>query len=136
MFSPSIPWRFPFILIFILAGCGGPDEGIYSGKIGNKSQVEVRIMDDGSVFLEGYWQETLSGVYERGSLRGKEMDALVFEGPPNKRFKLRILYEKSGNELIIRSVQSRTFGPGARYLPTEKGSVFEPPPRLTKMVND
>ena len=34
------------------------------------------------------------------------MDAMVFEGPVSKKFKLRILYEEDQNGLIIRAIQS------------------------------
>ena len=66
-------------------------------------------------------------------LKGEDMDALVFEGPASKKFKLRILYHEEENELIIRAIQSRNYGPGARYVSTEEESVFDPPPRLLKL---
>jgi hypothetical protein len=119
------------ILFFCATGCSGPEEGLYSGKIGNKSRVEIKVSPDGEVTLNGYWQEELSGRHERGTLKGEDMNALVFEGPADKKFKLRFLYEEDGNDLVIRAVQSRTYGPGARYVSTEKDSVFDPPPRLT-----
>ena len=118
------------ILFFCATGCSGPEEGLYSGKIGNKRRVEIRVSTD-EIKLSGYWQEELTGRHEHGTLKGEDMDALVFEGPANKKFKLRFLYEEDGNDLVIQAVQSRTYGPGARYLSTEEDSVFDPPPRLT-----
>ena len=59
------------------------------------------------------------------------MKALVFEGPEDKKFKLRILYEKEGEDWVVYAVQSRTYGPGARYVSTEEDSVFSPRPRLS-----
>ena len=46
-------------LIYLLGicGCGGPDEGIYTGKIGKKRKVEIRVSPDDEVILDGYWQE-------------------------------------------------------------------------------
>ena len=64
----------------------------------------------------------------QGPIKGEDMGALVFEGPASKKFKLRILYQEQGNELIIRAIQSRTYGPGARYISTEEKSVFTPSP--------
>jgi hypothetical protein len=119
------------ILYICATGCSGPEEGLYSGKIGNKRRVEIRVSSDGEIKLAGYWQEELIGRHERGTLKGEDMDALVFEGPANKKFKLRFLYEEDGNDLVIQAVQSRTYGPGARYVSTEEDSVFDPPPRLT-----
>ena len=118
------------ILWIYATGCSGPEEGLYSGKIGNKRRVEIRVSPDGEIKLSGYWKEELTGSHERGTLKGKDMDALVFEGPADKKFKLRFLYEEDGNDLVIRAVQSRTYGPGARYVSTEEDSVFDPPPRL------
>ena len=92
--------------------------------------MEIRVSPDGEIKLSGYWKEELTGSHERGTLKGKDMDALVFEGPADKKFKLRFLYEEDGNDLVIRAVQSRTYGPGARYVSTEEDSVFDPPPRL------
>lgn len=124
----------PVLLLLCALGCAGPDEGVYTGEIGNKKKVKVGVEPDGVVHLDGYWQERLSGVHEKGSLQGKDMDALVFEGPASKKFKLRMLYQEEGDALIIRAIQSRTYGPGARYLPTEKDSVFDPPPRLIRQA--
>ena len=120
-----------------LAGCaGGPEEGTYTGAIGKKDQIVLTINPDGSARLEGYWQESLTGTHERGSLKGQNMDALVFEGPESKKFKLRFLYEEDDNGLIIQAIHSRNYGPGARYVPTEKDGVFSPPPRLTKVSSN
>jgi len=120
-----------------LAGCaGGPEEGTYTGAIGKKDQIVLTINPDGSARLEGYWQESLTGTHERGSLKGQNMDALVFEGPESKKFKLRILYVEDDNGLIIHAIHSRNYGPGARYVPTEKDGVFSPPPRLTKFSSN
>ena len=124
------------ILLIALTGCGGPDEGIYSGVIGSKKNIRLFVGSDGIIELEGYWRENLIGRHEKGSLKGKNMDALVFEGPKEKNFKLRFLYEKDGKEMVIRAIQSRTYGPGSRYVPTEKDSVFDPPPRLSLFVQD
>jgi hypothetical protein len=121
---------FCIVFVFILFGCGAPGDGIYSGKIGSK-QVTVEVKPDGEIALTGYWQRPLSGAYERGTFQGKDMKALVFEGPVDKKFKLRILYEEEGEDWVIYAVQSRTYGPGARYVSTEEDSVFSPPPRLS-----
>ena len=86
---------------------------------------------DGKIVLNGYWQRPLSGSYERGTFRGKDTKALVFEGPEDKKFKLRILYDEEGGDWVVYAVQSRTYGPGARYVSTEEDSVFSPPPRLS-----
>ena len=133
MSSPSIV---SFLLVFCLfgcLGCSGPEEGVYTGKIGNKKEVTIRINTDGLVELEGYWKQPLQGGHERGSLRGKDMDALVFEGPESKKFKLRFLYEKDEDSLIIRAIHSRTYGPGARYISTEEESALNPAPRLSRL---
>ena len=119
-----------FVVVFILFGCGAPDVGIYSGKIGLK-QVTVEVKPVGEIVLTGYWQRPLTGSYERGTFKGKDMKALVFEGPEDKKFKLRILYEEKGEDWVVYAVQSRTYGPGARYVSTEEDSVFSPPPRLS-----
>ena len=87
---------------------------------------------NGEIVLNGYWQRPLSGSYERGTFHGKDMKALVFEGPEDKKFKLRILYEEEGDDWVVYAVQSRTYGPGARYVSTEEDSVFSPPPRLSQ----
>jgi len=128
----------PPIFLFctlLICGCGGPSEGHYSGKVGFKN-VDIHVDSEGVVTLDGYWQEPLTGSFERGSLKGKNLDALVFQGPVQKKFKLRILYEEDGDDWMIHSIQSRTFGPGARYLPTENESVFKPLPRLVKQVRN
>ena len=125
-----------FLLVFCLfgfLGCAGPEEGIYIGKIGNKKEVTIRIKTDGLVELEGYWKQPLQGGHDQGSLRGKDMDALVFEGPESKKFKLRFLYEKDEDSLIIRAIHSRTYGPGARYISTEEESALNPAPRLSRL---
>ncbi len=124
------------IFAILLFGCGGPDEGIYSGKIGDKKKVEIRVNQDGEVVLDGYWKEALEVTHEPGTYKGEDMGALVFEGPASKKFKLRILYQEQGNELIIRAIQSRTYGPGARYISTEEKSAFTPPPRLRRLSVD
>ena len=131
MCKPCMLWGFTAIAALLTLGCSGPEEGLYTGKIGNKRRVEVRVNPDGEVTLNGYWREELTGNHERGTLKGKDMDALVFEGPANKKFKLRFLYEEDANDLVIMAIQSRNFGPGARYIKTEEDSVFDPPPRLT-----
>ena len=118
-----------FVFVFILFGCGAPDAGIYSGKIGSK-QVTIEVQPDREIVLNGYWQRPLSGSYDRGTSQGKDMKALVFEGPEDKKFKLRILYEEEGEDWVVYAVQSRTYGPGARYVSTEEDSVFSPSPRL------
>ena len=131
MCKPFTPLILGAVLYICATSCSGPEEGVYNGKIGNKSRVEIRVSPDGEIKLSGYWQEELTGSHERGTLKGKDIDALVFEGPADKKFKLRLLYEEDGNDLIIRAVQSRTYGPGARYVSTEEDAVFDPPPRLT-----
>ena len=93
-------------------GCGAPDDGIYSGKIGSKQVTIEGVKPDGEIVLNGYWQRPLSGAYERGTFQGKDMKALVFEGPEDKKFKLRILYEEEGEDWVVYAVQSRTYGPG------------------------
>jgi hypothetical protein len=123
-------------LVVVTGGCGGPDEGIYTGVIGSKKNIRLFVGSDGIIELEGYWRENLVGRHEKGSLKGKNMDALVFEGPKEKNFKLRFLYEEKGREMVIRAIQSRTYGPGSRYVPTEKDSVFDPPPRLSLLGQD
>ena len=132
----SSPSTFSFLLVcclLVFLGCSGPEEGVYTGKIGNKKEVTIRIKTDGLVELEGYWKQPLQGSHESGSLRGKDMDALVFEGPESKKFKLRFLYEKDEDSLIIRAIHSRTYGPGARYIPTEEDSALNPAPRLSRL---
>jgi hypothetical protein len=131
MCKPFMLWGFSIVTALLSLGCSGPEEGLYTGKIGNKHKVEVRVSPDGGATLNGYWKEELTGSHERGTLKGKDMDALVFEGPASKKFKLRFLYEEDANDLVIRAIQSRNFGPGARYTQTEEDSVFDPPPRLT-----
>lgn len=136
MLLMSSPNTISLLLAFCLLGClgcSGPEEGVYTGKIGKKKAVTIRIKADGLVELEGYWKEPLQGGHESGSLRGKDMDALVFEGPASKKFKLRFLYEKDGDSLIIRAIHSRTYGPGARYIPTEEDSALNPAPRLSRL---
>ena len=133
MSSPSIV---SFLLVFCLfgfLGCSGPEEGVYTGKIGNKKEVTIRIKTDGLVELEWYWKQPLQGGHDQGSLRGKDIDALVFEGPESKKFKLRFLYEKDEDSLIIRAIHSRTYGPGARYISTEEESALKPAPRLSRL---
>jgi hypothetical protein len=130
MFDPRSIRIFWIFLVFILFGCGAPDEGTYTGKIGSK-QVTITVTPLGEIILKGYWQKTLTGFYERGTFQGMDMKALVFEGPEDKKFKLRILYEKEGEDWVVYAVQSRTYGPGARYVSTEEDSVFSPRPRLS-----
>lgn len=134
MFKKNIFIIFPVLGFLLLTGCGGvPEEGIYIGTIGKKNEVVLTVNRDESIKLEGYWREPLLGRHEQGSLKGENMDAMVFEGPAIKKFKLRILYEEDQNGLIIRAIQSRTYGPGARYLSTEEEGVFSPPPRLSRI---
>ena len=125
-----------FLASFIalaMFGCAALDEGQYSGRIGKKREVTLRILPDSTVELEGYWQEPLQGTQETGNLKDKTYDALVFLGPEDKKFKLRFIYEKDGEDLVILAIHSRTFGPGARYAPTEPDSLFTNPPRLTRL---
>ena len=136
MSKPPLSLAIWSVFLIIMNGCGGPDEGIYSGVIGSKKNIRLFVGSDGIIELEGYWRENLVGRHEKGSLKGKNMEALVFEGPKEKNFKLRFLYEKDGKEMVIRAIQSRTYGPGSRYVPTEKDSVFDPPPRLSLFVQD
>jgi len=63
-----------FLASFIalaMFGCAALDEGQYSGRIGKKREVTLRILPDSTVELEGYWQETLQGTQETGNLRDK-----------------------------------------------------------------
>jgi len=129
LFSPNL---FFLTFLFGLSGCAGPEEGYYSGTIGSKKNVTIEVSHEGEMTLDGYWKESLHGRHETGSLKGETMDALVFEGPESKKFKLRLLYQEDGSDLLIRAIHSRTYGPGARYVPTEKKGVFEPPPRLSR----
>ena len=132
----SSPSTITFLLVFGLLGflgCAEPEEGVYTGKIGKKEEVTIRIKTDGLVELEGYWKQPLQGGHDQGSLKGKDMDALIFEGPVGKKFKLRFLYENDGDSLIIRAIHSRTYGPGARYISTEDDSALNPAPRLSRL---
>jgi hypothetical protein len=122
-----------FFCLLGFLGCSGPEEGVYTGKIGTKKAVTIRIKTDGLVELEGYWKQPLQGGHDKGSLKGKDMHALVFEGPVGKKFKLRFLYEMEGESLVIRAIHSRTYGPGARYIPTEEDSALNPAPRLSRL---
>lgn len=132
--------RFSFLRFFSLLGlicwsmfgCSNPQEGTYCGNVGSKKNVSLSISANGTVELNGYWSETLVGRHERASLKGENVDAFVFDGPANKKFKLRILHRKSDDYLSILAIQSRSYGPGTRYAPTEEDSVFEPPPRLVR----
>lgn len=133
MSSPNTISLLLAICLLGCLGCSGPEEGVYTGKIGKKKEVTIRIKTDGLVELEGYWKQPLQGGHDQGSLRGKDMDALVFEGPESKKFKLRFLYEKDEDSLIIRAIHSRTYGPGARYISTEEESALNPAPRLSRL---
>ena len=52
----SSPNHFVSSYVFCLLGflgCAGPEEGVYTGKIGNKKEVTIRIKTDGLVNLKG-----------------------------------------------------------------------------------
>ena len=136
MSNPALFLSIWSVSLIVLTGCGAPEEGIYTGVIGSKKNIRLYVGTDGVIELEGYWRENLVGRHEKGTLKGKNMDALVFEGPKEKNFKLRFLYQEEGKEMVIRAIQSRTYGPGSRYVPTEKDSVFDPPPRLSLVRKD
>ncbi len=114
-------------LVLATLGCGGSGlDGEYAGRIGDKMEVSLVFSDDGQVELRGYWPEPLNGSYEKASLRGEAVDALVFWGPEEKKFKLRVMYAKDDDKLEILGIHSRTIGPGARYVSTESESSFSP----------
>lgn len=117
------------------AGCGGGDlEGLYQGTIGTKNKVVLDFSSDESIGLRGYWSQELQGEFAQSNLRGKTVDSIVFLGPESKPFKLRICYKEREDYLEILAIHSRTFGPGARYLPTEEDSAFaRGNPRLYKI---
>ena len=113
------------LFILILAGCGGSGlEGEFVGSVGQKQGVSLRFIDSESVELRGYWADPLYGHYEKSSMKGQVVDSVVFQGPQEKPFKLRICYQKSEEDLEILSIHSRMIGPGARYISTEPDSTF------------
>tara|TARA_B100001093_G_scaffold259864_1_gene248404 strand:- start:2681 stop:3085 length:405 start_codon:yes stop_codon:yes gene_type:complete len=123
-----------FILI-LLVSCGGSGlDGIYEGKIGSKNRVSIFFFKGNEAELKGYWSEVLNGAFQQSTLKGKTVDSIVFTGPEEKPFKLRICYEAKDGHLEILAIHSRIFGPGARYVPTEPSSTFaDPSPKLYKL---
>ena len=121
----SIFKRLTICALFVLSSCGGTGlEGKYQGRIGSKSKVSIRFFNGDEAELKGYWGETLKGSYEKSSLRGQTVDSLVFIGPDDKPFKLRICYKAEEDCIEILSIRSRIFGPGVRYVTTEPKSTF------------
>ena len=117
----------PAFLLFtiFLVSCGGNGlEGIYEGKIGSKNKVSISFFNGNQAELKGYWSEVLKGAYQQSTLKGKTVDSIVFTGPEEKPFKLRICYEAKNGHVEILAIHSRIFGPGARYVPTEPNSTF------------
>ncbi len=113
------------LFFLLLAGCGGSGlEGEFVGSIGQKQEVILRFIDSEKVELRGYWGDPLSGHYEKSSMKGQSVDSVVFQGPEEKPFKLRICYQKGKDGLEILSIHSRMIGPGARYISTEPDSTF------------
>ena len=113
-----------FILLAIW-GCGGSGlDGEYIGRIGDKKEVSMIFADGGDVELRGYWTQPLKGSYEKASLRGESVDSVVFWGPEDKKFKLRIMYVIESENLRILGIHSRAIGPGSRYISTEPDSSF------------
>ena len=113
-----------FILLAIW-GCGGSGlDGEYIGRIGDKKEVSMIFADGGDVELRGYWTQPLKGSYEQASLRGESVDSVVFWGPEDKKFKLRIIYVIESENLRILGIHSRAIGPGSRYISTEPDSSF------------
>tara|TARA_B100000212_G_C27153748_1_gene438649 strand:- start:111 stop:518 length:408 start_codon:yes stop_codon:yes gene_type:complete len=113
-----------FILLAIW-GCGGSGlDGEYIGRIGDKKEVSMIFADGGDVELRGYWTQPLKGSYEQASLRGESVDSVVFWGPEDKKFKLRIMYVIESENLRILGIHSRAIGPGSRYISTEPDSSF------------
>ena len=99
-------------------------EGEFLGSIGSKKEVSIRFTGSENVDLKGYWMESLKGKHEKSSLQGKTVDSLIFKGPAEKPFKLRICYRKSDQFLEVLSIHSRMIGPGARYVSTEPEATF------------
>ena len=131
----SLISRLPLLLttLFFL-GCGGTGlEGEYLGKIGQKSNVAIRFFDGTEAEIQGYWNQTLKGTYQKSSIKGENVDSIVFLGPSDKPFKLRVCYQANEDHIEILAIHSRIFGPGARYIQTESESVFgSQNPRLYK----
>jgi hypothetical protein len=117
------------------SGCGGTGlEGEYLGKIGQKSNVTIRFFDGSEAEITGYWNQPLKGSYKKSSIKGENVDSIVFLGPSEKPFKLRVCYETKEDHIEILAIHSRVFGPGARYIQTESDSTFgNPNPKLYKV---
>ena len=114
-----------FFLLLATWGCGGSGlEGEYFGRVGDKREVSMIFAEGEDVELRGYWPEPLKGTYEQASLRGESVDSVVFWGPEEKKFKLRIMYVIESENLRILGIHSRAIGPGARYIATEPDSSF------------
>ena len=123
------------LILTFLVSCGGSGlEGIYEGKIGSKNKVSIFFFNGNQAELKGYWSEVLEGAFQQSTLKGKTVDSIVFTGPEEKPFKLRICYEAKNGHLEILAIHSRIFGPGARYVPTEPNSTFaNRSPKLYKL---
>ena len=112
-------------ILTLLVCCGGSGlDGIYEGEIGSKNRVSIFFFNGNQAELKGYWSEVLKGAYQQSTLKGKTVDSIVFTGPEEKPFKLRICYEAKNGHVEILAIHSRIFGPGARYVPTEPNSTF------------
>jgi hypothetical protein len=122
----SLISRFLLILSTVfLSGCGGTGlEGEYLGKIGQKNNVTIRFFDGTEAEIKGYWNQTLKGSHKKSSIKGENVDSIVFLGPSDKPFKLRVCYQANEGHIEILAIHSRVFGPGARYIQTESDSVF------------
>jgi hypothetical protein len=122
----SLISRFLLLLTTLFSfGCGGTGlEGEYLGKIGQKSNVTIRFFDGTEAEIQGYWNQNLKGTYKKSSIKGEHVDSIVFLGPSEKPFKLRVCYQAIEDHIEILAIHSRVFGPGARYIQTESDSVF------------
>ena len=115
----------PLLILILLVSCEGSGlDGIYEGEIGSKNRVSIFFFNGNQAELKGYWTEVLKGTYQQSTLKGKTVDSVVFTGPEEKPFKLRICYEAKNGHVEILAIHSRIFGPGARYVPTEPNSTF------------
>ncbi len=115
----------PFLLTG-LCGCGGTGlDGEYIGQIATKQNVSIRFFDGNKAEIKGYWNQDLTGEFKTSSIKGENVDSIVFLGPSEKPFKLRVCYNVEDDNIEILAIHSRVFGPGARYIQTEKDSTFE-----------
>lgn len=114
------------LALLALGGCGGTGlEGNYLGKIGTKQDVCIRFFGGNEAEIKGYWNQDLKGEFKTSSIKGENVDSIVFLGPSEKPFKLRVCYSAEDDHIEILAIHSRVFGPGARYIQTEKDSTFE-----------